>query len=58
MILNVIQKTAGLVSIGMTFAPVYVSLPWTAITTLLPVSKIRSAMANNMVDMPSSPCVL
>lgn len=37
-ILNVIQKTADIISFPMQFAPPYVSLPWTAVTILLPVS--------------------
>lgn len=37
-ILDIVQKGASLVSVGMNLAPVYVSLPWTAITILLPVS--------------------
>ena len=37
-ILDIVQKISSIVSVGMNFAPVFVSLPWTAITSLLPVS--------------------
>ena len=36
-ILDIVQRGSTVVSVGMNFAPVFVSLPWTAITTLLPV---------------------
>lgn len=37
-ILDVVQKGSSIISVGMNFAPIFVSMPWTAITTLLPVS--------------------
>lgn len=39
-ILDVVEKTAGVVSFGLQFAPPFVSLPWAGITTILPVSGI------------------
>jgi hypothetical protein len=37
-ILNTVEKFAGLISVGMNFAPVFASVPWTAVCALLPVS--------------------
>ena len=39
-ILDTVQKCAGVASVGINLAPIYVSLPWAAVTTLLPVSDI------------------
>lgn len=35
-ILKVVQQSAGLISAGMTMAPVYVSLPWSFVAILIP----------------------
>jgi hypothetical protein len=37
-ILSLIDRSQGLISAGMTFAPVYISIPWTAVSSLIPVS--------------------
>ncbi|PQE26413.1 Ankyrin repeat-containing domain protein [Rutstroemia sp. NJR-2017a BBW] len=36
-IFSMLTKGSGLISMGMTFAPVYVSIPWSAVAALLPV---------------------
>jgi hypothetical protein len=36
--LKLAQSVSSLISLGMTFAPVYVSLPWSAVCALIPVS--------------------
>lgn len=36
-ILNLISQSAGLISIGMTYAPPYVSPPWSVATSLIPL---------------------
>lgn len=41
-ILKITSKAAALISVGMTYAPPYVSIPWAAIGALIPVS-VQSA---------------
>ncbi|KAK2596014.1 hypothetical protein N8I77_013525 [Diaporthe amygdali] len=36
-ILNLTSRSASLISIGMTYAPPYVSVPWSAVTALIPL---------------------
>lgn len=36
-ILSLVQGSSALVSMGMTFAPLYVSMPWSALCVLIPV---------------------
>ncbi|KUJ17714.1 uncharacterized protein LY89DRAFT_584525, partial [Mollisia scopiformis] len=36
-ILSLIDRGQGLISAGMTFAPPYISIPWTAVSSLIPV---------------------
>lgn len=38
-VLTLVQESSALVSIGMTLAPVYVALPWSAVCALIPVSR-------------------
>lgn len=36
-VLSLIDRSQSLISAGMTFAPVYISIPWTAVSSLIPV---------------------
>jgi hypothetical protein len=38
-IMKLVMDSSALISVGMTMAPLYVSLPWSAICALIPVSQ-------------------
>ena len=40
-ILNTVEQFADVISVGMKFAPVFASVPWTAVCALLPVSLLK-----------------
>lgn len=43
-IMKLVVDSSALISVGMTLAPPYVSLPWSAIGALIPVSRILSSI--------------
>ncbi|KAH7317542.1 hypothetical protein BKA65DRAFT_103790 [Rhexocercosporidium sp. MPI-PUGE-AT-0058] len=44
------QNASSLISVGMTFAPVYVSLPWSAISALIPFIMNDTAQQNGAIQ--------
>ena len=49
-ILGVVQQSAGLISAGMTLAPIYVSLPWSFVAILIPFVMNDSKELNAALD--------
>lgn len=49
-VLKVVQEASGLISAGMTLAPVYVSLPWSMISILIPFVMNDSKSMTSAVD--------
>ena len=45
-IFSLIDKSQSLIATGMNFAPIYASIPWTAVAALIPVSTKRSTVFN------------
>jgi hypothetical protein len=43
-IMKLVVDSSALISVGMTLAPPYVSLPWSAISALIPVSRVLSCI--------------
>jgi hypothetical protein len=49
-VLRVVQEASGFISAGMTMAPVYVSLPWTMISVLIPFIMSDSKAMISAID--------
>ncbi|KAK3668877.1 hypothetical protein LTR22_000357 [Elasticomyces elasticus] len=49
-VLKLVTEAAGLISAGMTMAPVYVSLPWSMVSILIPFIMNDSAAMSSSVD--------
>ncbi|RDL30188.1 uncharacterized protein BP5553_10466 [Venustampulla echinocandica] len=49
-IFSTAKNASGLISLGMTFAPVYVSLPWSAISALIPFIMNDTAQQNGAIQ--------